>query len=177
MKLTAGVVCAALLLASLTSTASAHGSHHEESPVYALPGPFGAPIDGASATIRRSNGGATVSFNSSGFGPHHAVTMWAVSFSNPENCDFGNPLPDGRTALCGMGDDGAPDTGFQVQQLAGHIVGANGNANLGGHVDVANPFGAEFHVVLADHGPMDPSQLPGQIMSPAGGTQIALFIP
>ena len=175
MKLTALFAGAALLIASLAGAASARGSNHEESPVYGLPA-FDE-IDGSSATIKRSNGGATVTFNSSGFGPHHAVTMWAISFSNPENCDFGGPLPDGRTSLCGMGDDGAADTGFKIQQLAGHIVGAIGNANFGGHVSVENPLGAEFHVVLADHGPMDPAQLPGQIMSPAGGTQIALFIP
>lgn len=98
MEFTAGVACAALLLASSASTASAHGSHQEASPVYSLPGPFGAPIEGASATIKRSNGGATVTFNSTGFGAHHAVTVWAISFSNPENCDCGGPpaLP-GRT--------------------------------------------------------------------------------
>lgn len=175
MKLAIGIAAATLLTVSASAPAGAHGAHHDASPIYELPSM--TPVQGASAHLTRSGGGATINFDSSGFGPHHAVTVWVFSFDHPENCDFGGQTPDGRYRLCGFGDDGAPDTGFSVQQLAGHVIGANGNANFGGHVDVDNPMGAEFHVVSADHGAMDPAQLPGQIMSPAMGSQIAFFIP
>lgn len=177
MKLTFGAAIAALALAASTGTAGAGAARHQQSAIWELPPPLGTAIDGASASITRSEGGVSIQVDSSGFGAHHAVTVWLFSFDHPENCDFGGALPDGRARLCGFGDDGAPDTGFQVQQLAGHVLGANGNANFGGHAKVGNPMGAEFHVVLADHGPMDPTQLPEQIMSPAPGSQIAFFLP
>lgn len=176
MKITLGAAVAALVLTSAAGTAGAGGAQQQDSPVYTLPPPLGA-VAGASASVTRTNGGVTINVDSSGFGAHHAVTGWVVSFDDPANCDFGSLLPDGRMALCGPGDDTAMDTGFSIQQFAGHVVGANGNANFGGHVKVGNPMGAEFHVVLADHGPMDPAELPHQIKSPAPGSQIAFFIP
>lgn len=174
MKFTVGAALTALVLTSSAAVA-AGPAEHQSSPVYELPP--STPIEGASASLVRNGGGVTITIDSSGFGSNHAVTVWVFSFDHPENCDFGGALPDGRERLCGFGDDGAPDTGFQIQQLAGHVIGTNGNANYGGHVKVDNPLGAEFHVVLADHGPVDPAQLPGMIKSGAPGTQIAFFIP
>lgn len=178
MKRLVGSAAAAVvaLVVVVSSPAEARRAVHESSPVWELPA-LAPEVADASASITRSNGGVTVRFDSSGFGPHHAVTLWSISFDHPGNCDYGGPLPDGRVALCGPGDDTATDTGFRVQQLGGHVIGANGNANYAGHVDVDDPFGAEFHIVIADHGPKDPAQLPGQIMSPAPGSQIAFFIP
>lgn len=175
LRTVAGVAAAVGLLA-VSTQAEARRAVHDTSPVWGLPG-VAPQIADAEASITRSNGGVTIRFDSAGLGPHHAVTLWSVSFDHPEHCEHGGPLPDGRTALCGPGDDGADDTGFTIQQVAGHVLGANGNADFAGHVEVEDPFGAEFHVVLADHGPMDPAQLPGQIKSPAPGTQIAFFVP
>ena len=176
MKFSVSVAVVALALVS-AGTASAHGAHQQESAVYEIPGPLGAPIDGASASVTRTQSGAAMTIHTSGFGDHHAVTVWVFSFSHPENCEFGGVLPDGRDRLCGFGDDAVAATGPQLQQLTGHVGGASGNANFGGRIVVENPLGAEFHVVLADHGPLDPSALPGLIKSGATGSQIAFFIP
>lgn len=175
MRARTGVAVTALAVAAVSTTADAR-SAQETSPVWELPSVVPL-VDEASASITRSVGGVSIRFDSSGFGAHHAVTLWAVSFDHPQHCTHGGPLPDGRVARCGPGDDGPGPAGFGIQQLGGHVIGANGNANYAGHVDVDNPMGAEFHIVLADHGPADPAQLPGQIMSPAPGTQIAFFIP
>lgn len=176
MKRSLAAAVAVLALVASADRAGAGGARHEDSPIWDLPA-VGAPVDGASASAVRTNGGVTITVDSSGFGANHAVTVWIFSFDHPENCDFGGPLPDGRTRLCGFGDDGADDTGFRIQQAAGHVLGGTGNANYGGHVSVVNPLGAELHVVLADHGPMDPAQLPEQIVSGAPGSQIAFFLP
>ena len=179
MKILYGAAVAALAIVAASATADARRAQHQSSPVWELPA-VSPLVDDASSSITRSNGGVAIRFDSSGLGAHHAVTLWSISFDHPENCANGGPLPDGRVALCGPGDD-APAmqeaVGFAVQQVAGHVLGSNGNANFAGHVDVEHPFDAEFHVVLADHGPKDPAMLPDQIMSPAPGTQIAFFVP
>lgn len=81
-------------------------------------------------------------------------------------------------SACGSGDDADPNTGFAVQQVAGHIIGGNGKANFGGSIPVANAAGTEYHIVVADHGPKDPQQLPEQIKSPGPDTvQIGFILP
>jgi hypothetical protein len=177
MKRMIGIAAAIVTLSFAAGglTASADPAPHQQSDIYRLSDL--SSIDGASAQLTRSNGGVNITFNSSGFDSGDVVTIWVFSFSNPGNCDHGGLLPDGSRALCGMGDDGADDTGFQLLQLAGHVVGAEGQANFGAQIKPDNPLGAEFHVAAADHGPLDPAQMPGAIMSGAMPVQIAFFVP
>lgn len=173
IRLLLAAVIVALVAGVVPATAGP--AEHQQADVLTLPGL--APIDGASAKLTRTDSGLTVNVKTTGLAAGNAVTVWAVSFSNTENCDFGGLLPDGTVTLCGIGDDAAPDTGFQIQQLAGHVIGNGGNANFGGHVEIDNPRGAELHIAIADHGQLDPAQMPTQIMSPAQPVQIAFFVP
>jgi hypothetical protein len=60
--------------------------------------------------------------------------------------------------------------GFAVQQIAGHATGADGDANFGGSIAVVNAQTAEYHIVVADHGALDPASMPDQIKTPTMNT-------
>ena len=97
----------------------------------------------------------------------NVYTRWAFTFSFPENCVDG----------CGFDDaELRPvEVGFALQQVAGHATGATDNVNFGGNIAVVNAQGAEYHIVVADHGPLDPEIMPDQIKSAAGGVQIGIL--
>ena len=86
--------------------------------------------------------------DTTGLDAGHAYTVWVIEV----NC-------------------GAP--ACRPIQLAGHIVGKTGVANFSGFLGlnsdasraVQDPFGGDFHCIIADHGPLDPSDLPHAIKS------------
>jgi hypothetical protein len=149
------------------------GVDKNESNVYTLPPPF-TLVDGASVDSRITRGGVNISIHTNGLEGGNAYTLWSISFSHPEHCTHGNPE---MGLLCGMGDDGLGPQGWAMQQVGGHIAGASGNVTISGHVEVDNAAGAEFHIVVADHGPLDPSIMPTQIKSPGPGVQIGFLVP
>lgn len=133
---------------------------------------------------------------SSTFGSPAAFSLWVFVFFNPDAC---------LNAVCGPGDlrSGAVvGAGFNA---AGHIVGGS-HLTLSGSVGRnSQPFGpapiagcvcyyesigealdagysiadAEIHLAVAPHGQLDPSLMPAQITTPAGGPPqwwIALFL-
>jgi hypothetical protein len=59
-----------------------------------------------------------------------------------------------------------------VQQIAGHVTGAGGNVNFGGSIAVENAPRGEYHIVVAEHGALDPANMPYAIKSPGPGVQI-----
>jgi hypothetical protein len=162
---------ATLLVLATAATAGA-GVTKNETEVFTLPG-F-ALVDGASMDARITGGGVNISAHTNGLTGGNAYTLWSISFSHPEHCTHGD---EAAGLLCGMGDDGPGPQGFAFNQVGGNIAGASGNLTISGHVNVENAAGAEYHVVVADHGPLDPSDLPHQIMSPAPGVQIGFFVP
>ena len=127
---------------------------------------------GASVDSRVTDGGANISIHTNGLTAGNAYTLWSISFSNPEYCEWGM---DGR--FCGPGDDGPGPQGFAVNYVGGHIVGGSGHLTISGRVDVDNAANAEFHVIVADHGLKDPSLLPDQIKTPGPGVQIGFLVP
>ena len=119
----------------------------------------GDPVEGWTAKILRSDKAVTIKIQAVDLNPHHAYTVWV----NDVSCPLQGPA-------CGM-------------FLAGHIVGGSGKATFSGRVSLNNPalvdpFGG-IHVVIADHGPLDPSLLPGAIKKPAGGvwSHVVIFDP
>jgi hypothetical protein len=108
----------------------------------------GDPVEGATASIHRTSNGVTININTVGLDPHHAYTVWLFEVN------------------CG--------TCTGPVQLTGKIVGESGVGNFSGHLKinsdetrpVQDPFGGDFHAVIADHGPLDPSDLPNAIKSP-----------
>ena len=131
-----------------------------------------APVAGASVDSRVTPGGANLSIHTNGLVAGNAYTLWSISFSNPQACLNGM---DGR--MCGPGDDGPGPQGFAVNFVGGHIVGGSGHLTISGQVEIDNAAGAEYHLVVADHGVKDPSLLPGQIRTPGPGVQVGFLIP
>jgi hypothetical protein len=133
-----------------------------------------SPIPGSSAQLVTNDQGASIRVNTSGLPPGHAVTLWWVVLNYPENC----------VGICDAPDAFPPpgnvNAGASVSYAAGSVVGANGKASFAGHLPVGEdappwtvgllyPRTAEFHFVLRDHGPMDPSIVSGQISTPGVG--------
>jgi hypothetical protein len=108
-----------------------------------------------SVHVNATANSASVRVHTSDLNPGHAYTIWSFSFSYPGEC----------SGSCGPDDTSNEDVGFVVQQVAGHPVGKNGKGSFGGSIPVQNASGAEYHIVVADHGLKDPALLPGQIKS------------
>lgn len=157
---------AAMLVAAISILAVA--GDRREAPMQPLPTPSQA-IEGASVQVNATSDTARIRVKTSGLEDGYAYTLWSFSFSNPGAC------------IGGCGSDDADDrpglVGFAVHQVAGHIVGNGDKVNFGGSIKVENAAGAEYHIVVADHGALDPGALPGQIKTPAGGVQIGIILP
>ena len=110
-----------------------------------------------SSTLRRTSQGVSMTIQTTGIPAGHAVTVW----------------------VCIFRDDG----NFDCLRAAGHVVGADGELNAGGAVKVGDtsesispafgadglglldPFGDFVVIVVRDHGPAIPGQIPDQIHS------------
>jgi predicted RNA-binding protein with TRAM domain len=87
----------------------------------------GALINGAKASIDRNVDGVTVNIKIDDLNPNHAYTTWFVEIG------VGGPPP----------------------FLAGEITGESGEGWFSGHMSVVSPMDGEFHIIIADHGPLD----------------------
>jgi hypothetical protein len=126
---------------------------------------FVAWVPGASSTLVRTPNGISISLQTSSLPAGHAVTVWALIFNSPSACGAGG---------CdeSHGDLGIPAMMGSVQHVAGHIVGTNGS--FAGHLAIGdsahafvgpgllNPFGAEIHLIVRDHGLADPAIITDQ---------------
>ena len=117
------------------------------------------PVGGAAATLITTPRGAFVSVATTGLVPGHAHTMWFVAINDPAACET-RPCTGAdvtqRTAAT------AADIGF----ADGLIAGADGTARFAAFVPTGalrqawfgngftDPYGAEVHVSIADHGPV-----------------------
>jgi hypothetical protein len=141
----------------------------------------GQSIPGATASYRAYGDGFSATLDTSGLQPGHAVTMWVVVFNNPELCTNGV-----GGLRCGEGDliifDGDPAIEGTVMDGGGHIVGPDGKGNFGTYkapgdnsgVVVAgpgltNPLGADVHLVVRDHGPVQEGLFAEQVSTFGGG--------
>jgi hypothetical protein len=157
------------LLASLAPAAAAPAVHYS-SEMRAFPPPFAEVVQDSSVSLVATSERARITVKTSGLVPGNVYTLWGISFSHPENCITPH--------ACGPGDD-VPDTpaGFAIQQVGGHVTGESGNVNFGGSIAVENAQGAEYHIVVAEHGSLDPQNMPGQIKTPGPGVQIGFIAP
>jgi hypothetical protein len=145
------------LLAAGASTALAAGSESGTSSVFAI-GPghtFIADVPGASSTLVRTPNGISITLQTSALPAGHAVTMWALIFNDPSACGVG-----GCHEM--NGDLNVAAVHGSVYRVTGHVVGDHGSfAGLVPVDDAANavrgpglldPFGAEIHLIVRDHG-------------------------
>jgi len=146
-------------------------------PVLWFAGPTVVP--GASSKVTRNGSGATSTLHTSGLTPGYAYTLWMVVFNVPGEC---------ATTPCGEADV-APGTSavVDVVYVAGNVAGGSGKATFSGRraagdnsgsvfaqlsapaPGITDPHGAEMHLLVRDHGPAIPGQIPNQIMTFGGG--------
>ena len=147
-------------------------------PVYTL---SAAPslIEGASAHVVRTPNGVNYRVSTNSLMPGHAYTLWVVIFNEPDRCD--------TPGMCAPFDLFNADAKPDMVYGAGVVAGGSGMATLAGRTRVGdvsgsaqapaglfsygltNPLGAEFHMVVRDHGPVIPEFMPDMIHSLAGG--------
>ena len=116
--------------------------------------------------------------------PGDAVTLWIITFNNPEAC---------ATTPCSIPADVLNEAaGADFYWAAGKVVGANGRVVLSGRLDVGqtaysgkvevgigdavpldNPFGAEVVLATHSHGPAATgAELAAQLTSFTGGCAV-----
>ena len=137
-----------------------------------------APVPGSVSTIQRNAGGFTATAQTS-FLQSQVYTMWILVWNDASN----HPGCDPEADFC------TPGTMDCVIYGTGHLVGASGIGNFATSLSVGDtsrifgggncPAGltdartAEIHLVIADHGGLDPAQMPDAIKTPGPGVQAA----
>ncbi len=141
----------------------------------------GQPIAGASSSYYAEEDGISATLDTTGLVPGHAITMWWVIFNHPEFCENGEGgLRCGEPDLLIFGGDEAVEG--SVVQAGGQIVGPDGSGHLGSYLAVgdtsdlliagpglSNPLGADVHLVVRDHGPVQAGLFVDQLGSVSGG--------
>jgi len=155
-------IAAVWMLATLAPAVAAPAVH-ETASMLTLPGM--AEVEGSIVSLVATDAKAAITVKTGDLVAGNVYTLWAFTFSYPENCVDG----------CGFDDMANPDVGFAMQHVAGHVTGASGNVNFGGSIAVVNAQEAEYHIVVAEHGALDPGIMPGQIKTPGPGVQIGFL--
>jgi hypothetical protein len=168
----------------LATIATAHGSGpgaaspeagppgQESAPVAHLPpGLDGDPVlvEGATARLLRTDDRLITRTNSRELTPGHVQTLWWVIFNNPDEC---------ATTPCGMGDLFVDEVEASCQIADGAVTAHDGQASFfdrlaigesrdsclphfgGTDHGLVNPLGAEVHLMVHDHGPLQPGKVP-----------------
>lgn len=130
-------------------------------------------VDDATATLVRNDNGISYQLHTNSLTPNSAYTLWVVVINNPGAC---------ATTPCGPSDIlGNAATGSQVLFGTGSVAGASGKATFAGGLQEGDVPGwlpdrtfddagtAEIHLVLNDHGPRNPAQMPDMIQTYRGG--------
>jgi hypothetical protein len=125
--------------------------------------PQGTPVGaGADAQLVRNASGISYSLQTHGLRAGHAYTVWVVVINNPAACTASPCSPQDILLT--------PATNSTVTYGTGHVVGGSGQAGFGGHLKTGpledgwiagraleDPYGAEIHLVLNDHGEVLPA--------------------
>ncbi len=135
-------------------------------------------IEGASSQLVRTNAGVSVTLQTHSLEPGAVHTLWWVIFNDPGSCTQGS------VGNCGLGDL-LEDRGMpSLLWAAGNISGGDGIGAFGAHLRVGRPLGevvrgeeqglldpwsAEVHVVVRNHGRPIPRLLYQQLNSFTGG--------
>ncbi len=190
-NLTTIALAAAFVLATVaaahgvdTAGQTSHGAGppgQETAPMVHLPpGLVGDPvlIEGATARLQRTDGGLITRTDSRELTPGHVQTLWWVIFNNPEEC---------ATTPCGLDDLFVDAVEAACLAADGAVTGGSGRVSFSdrlaigewrdsclphfGGVDhgLRDPHGAEVHLMVHDHGPLQPGLVPEMRSTFAGG--------
>ena len=153
-------------------------------------------VEGSWSMLTRYESGAAMTVHTSGLTPGNVVTTWWVIFNTPENCSDAACGEDDivlfdEAGEMVMGDNG-PELNMEqieaaqisVQGATGNLIGDSGEGHFAAWLGVGevpgivfgpglqNPSGAEIHLVLQDHGPMQPDAFDTQITTFQGGCAV-----
>ncbi len=183
-RLRLGITLALAALVLLAVPAQANSADRSTSPVYWFDedGMPTADVAGESRLVR-TDSKISLNLRTTGLEAGHTYTVWWVIFNNPEDCEAG----DGIMVECGEEDLANENVVSTLAAAAGNVVGNSGRGNFGGSISVgdtrnlagvgtvldtqplSNPRGAEVHLVVRDHGPLNPAFMPDQIQTFGGG--------
>lgn len=187
LRLQFAAVLGLLGLLALSLAVHAAPPDRSTSPVQLFQNPDGSlvagspVVEGSWSIVVRTDNSLSMDFHTTGLQPG-AYTVWWGIFNNPDAC---TPLQGG----CSPDDFFVPGNPAQATKVraAGHIVGADGIGNFGGHVSVGqtrdvilgpgllNPRGAVIRIVPRYHGPVVPEIITDQIHTEQGGCGPGLF--
>ena len=148
--------------------------------VHLPPGLIGEPdiVEGATARLQRTDDQLITRTDSRELTPGHVQTLWWVIFNNPEACE---------TTPCGMGDLFDLDVEAACLAADGAVTAGNGRADFSDRLSIGeqrdsclphfggvdhgliDPQGAEVHLMVHDHGPLQPGLVPEMRSTFAGG--------
>jgi hypothetical protein len=132
------------------------------------------PVDGAWARLVRNKNGISYQIHAGELHPGNAYSLWLVVVNNPAACAgtpcsavdiLTNPATHSQVTSGGTGTvAGAGGMGT--------LAGAARAGTLSGRLDgrsLDDPYSAEVHLVINDHGPMLPEFMPGMIKTYRAG--------
>lgn len=140
-------------------------------------------VEGASSTLTRTRNGVNYRVMTSDLEPGNAYTLWIVIFNDTDGCTDGIP----GAFSCGPLDVGSDAARNDMMYAAGLVAGGSGKATFAGRRSVGDlsgsangpvglaaygledPYGAEIHFVVHDHGSMLPEYMPDMIQTIDGG--------
>jgi hypothetical protein len=133
----------------------------------------GSDVAGSSSTLVRTSSGVAMTLQTAYLTPGSTVTIWWVIFNNPEYCSNGM-----YGLKCGAGDFSNPNVVASAMYAAGHVIGGSGKGNFAASLTIGkttkqvlfgpgltNPEGADIHLIVREHGPLDPALMPDLIQS------------
>jgi hypothetical protein len=138
--------------------------------------------DGTTAgtsTLTRTDSGIALVLHTTGLQVGHTVTIWWMVFNHPQACTSGATTETPDDPRCGMADMNNPAAGLSVLYAAGNIVDEDGEADFGAYLQEGDTDGAlpgmglglldaataDVHLVVRDHGPVDPRHVVEQIQT------------
>lgn len=159
------VLVAPAVLALLLVTPAQAGTKQHAQLYWNTPDRMGEAVDGGTARLDREASGVRVDVKTAGLKSGHAYTLWLVVFNSPDGC-VGNPARTLHGAgACAMPDAFSPASGASHHRVAGATIGEDGSAafssrirkdapsELANEPPLENPQGAEYMLVVRDHGP------------------------
>jgi hypothetical protein len=131
-------------------------------------------IEGGQAELFVTEEGITVNFRTAELEEGHVYSAWIVILNNPENCE---------TSPCTATDilANTDSTNAEVTWGDGILVGTDQRMSFAGFLPagevpegwygngITNPFAAEIHVVINDHGTLIPEMASSMLNSYRGG--------
>ncbi len=131
-------------------------------------------IENAHALLITDDDGASMSMRTALLTPGHVYTAWWVVVNNPEAC---TAHPCAGSDVLGNTEAVEADVGY----ADGLVADDQGQGNFAAYLPVGdltdhwfgngltNPWGAEIHIVIHDHGPVVPEQAANMFMTFRGG--------